>query len=70
MNKEMEKLRAENGDLQVSVAREREAMIEEMKRERGILEEDLARKKDEAERIVELQKERNKAELQKIQRGL
>ena len=38
LNQEMGKLRAENSDLQLSVARERKAMIEEMTRERGILE--------------------------------
>ena len=65
--KEIEKMRAENAELRVSVSRERKAMIEEMARERRTLEEELARKKDEAERAVEVQKERNKAELQKVQ---
>jgi response regulator RpfG family c-di-GMP phosphodiesterase len=60
---EVKKLRAENGDLRVSVARERAAMVEELTRER----EELARRRDEAERVVEVQRERNKAELQALQ---
>ena len=63
LQRELKALRAENGDLRVSVARERAAMVAELTRER----EELARKKDEAERVVEVQRERNKAELQEMQ---
>lgn len=66
LRKEIEKLRAENGELRVSVPRERKAMIEEMAQQRRTVEEELAKKKDEADRVVEVQKERNKAELQKV----
>jgi hypothetical protein len=62
LQKALEAMRAENGDLRVSIARERAAMVEELTRER----EELAQKKHEAERIVEVQKERNKAELQML----
>jgi len=64
---DLEILRAEIGDLKVSVVREREAMVEGMERERKTFLEELERKMDEAERIIEVQKERNRAELQALQ---
>ncbi|MEI7635967.1 MAG: hypothetical protein WCJ37_01565 [Syntrophus sp. (in: bacteria)] len=59
LQKELEAQRAESDDLRVSVVRERAAMVQELAREK----EELTRMKDEAERIVEVQRERNKAEL-------
>lgn len=67
LHRENEKLREENSDLHVAVARERKTMIEELAEQRRTVEKELALKKDEAEHIVEVQKERYKAELQKIQ---
>jgi hypothetical protein len=67
LSQEIETLRDENGALQVSVQQERHKMLEEMAQERKALSEELVRMKQEAERAVTMQKERNQAELQALQ---
>ncbi|MEI6666947.1 MAG: hypothetical protein WCP29_02240 [Acidobacteriota bacterium] len=64
---EAERLRGEVGTLRVSVARERETMVAEMTKERKVFADEMARKKDEADRIIDVQRERNKAELKALQ---
>jgi hypothetical protein len=67
LEKELQAVRTENSELRESVPRERKMMTEEMAQQRRLAEEELVRKKDEAERIIEVQKERNKDELQALQ---
>ena len=66
LHADAEQSRAEVADMRVSVGRQRDAMLAEMAKEREAFQLDLARQKDDADRMVEVQKERNKTELQAL----
>ena len=66
LSTDVKKLETENSNLRVSVAEEKKKMYLEMESERKLLAEELRKKKDEAERVIEVQRERNKEELNKL----
>lgn len=57
------------GQLEVAVVNERKKLLGEMKEERKRFNEEMVRKKAEAEQVVETQKQKNKAELDLLREG-
>ncbi|MBF0106443.1 MAG: response regulator [Deltaproteobacteria bacterium] len=67
---ELEEAKKENSDLRVSVAKERQGMLEDMKQEREKFVAEMEKLKKDADRIVEVQRQKNAAELKKLQEEL